>query len=252
MSLSFGQVTVGKTVSKSFTVSNTGNLPLTITKAASPAAPFIVPSPISEGLAMSPGTSVTTTVTFTPTAAGSFTDNYEISTDTGQGGMQVTLTGTAVEPAAVPPTTTNPVTNTLAAPGGSGWKYNGSTAMHGKDLVLTLAAKSKTGTAFDSTAVSTAKLNATFTAKIGSGTGGDGECFVLLDATKAKPTAVGEGGAALGFKNLPGVAVCLQTVKVTGDPSNNFVGISTGGTSGRLVYLVPRRPSARCARARTW
>jgi hypothetical protein len=34
------------------------------------------------------------------------------------------------------------------------------------------------------------------------------------------------------------VAVCLQTVKVTGDPSDNFVGISTGGTSGRLVYLA--------------
>jgi hypothetical protein len=232
MSLSFGQVTVGKTVSKTFTVSDTGNLPLTITKAASPAAPFIVPSPISEGLAMSPGTSLTTTVTFTPTAAGSFSDNYEVSTDTGQGAMEVALTGTAVKPAA------SPTTHTLAAPGGSGWKYNGSAAMYGKDLVLTLAAKSKTGTAFDSTVVPTAKLNATFTAKIGGGAGGDGECFVILDATKAKPAAVGMGGAALGFKNLPGVAVCLQTVKVTGDVSNNFVGISTGGTSGRLVYLV--------------
>jgi hypothetical protein len=146
--------------------------------------------------------------------------------------MKVTLTGTAVKPAA------SSTTHTLAAPGGSGWKYNGSTAMHGKDLVMTLAAKSKTGTAFNATAVSTAKLNATFTVKIGGGTGGDGECFVLLDSTKAKPTAVGAGGAALGFKNLPGVAVCLQTVKVTGDPSNNFVGISTGGTSGRLVYVV--------------
>ena len=232
LSLGFGQVTVGTTVSKTFTVANTGNLPLTITKAAVPAAPFIVASPISEGLAMSPGTSVTTTVTFTPTAAGSFSDIYEVSTDTGQGAMQVALTGTAVSPAAAP------VTHTLAAPGGSGWKYNGPTAMHGKDLVLTLAAKSKTGTAFDKTAVPTGKLNATFTARIGGGTGGDGECFVLLNAAKAKPAAVGAGGAALGFKNLPGVAVCLQTVKVTGDPSNNFVGISCGGTSGRLVYLV--------------
>lgn len=172
-SLSFGQVTVGQTVSKTFTVSNTGNLPLTITKAAPPAAPFLVPSPISEGLAMSPGTSVTTTVTFTPTAAGSFSDSYEVTTDTGQGAMEVALTGTAVRPVA------GPATHTLAAPGGSGWKYNGAAAMHGKDLVLTLAAKSQTGTAFDTTAVPTAKLNATFTARIGGGTGGDGECFVL-------------------------------------------------------------------------
>jgi outer membrane protein assembly factor BamB len=238
MSLSFGQVTVGKTVSKTFTVANTGNLPLTITKAALPAAPFIVPSPISEGLAMSPGTSVTTTVTFTPTAAGSFTDTYEVSTDTGQGAMEVALDGTAVSPAA------SPVTRTLAAPGGPGWKYNGAAAMHGKDLVLTLAAKSRTGTAFDTTAVPTAQLNATFTAKIGGGTGGDGECFVILDAAKAKPAAAGEGGAALGFKDLPGVGVCLQTVKTSGAPSGNFVGISTGGTSGRLVYLAAAKAIA--------
>jgi hypothetical protein len=150
----------------------------------------------------------------------------------------VTLTGTAVRPAPVTPVTEKPVTHTLPGPGGAGWKYNGSAAMHGKDLTLTLAARSESGTAFNVTAVPTARLNATFTARIGGGTGGDGECFVILDAAKSRPTAVGEGGAALGFIHLAGVAVCLQTVKVAGDPSKNFVGISYGGSSGRLGYLA--------------
>jgi hypothetical protein len=221
--LSFGQLTVGQKKSLTFTISNTGNLPLNITKAAPPAAPFIVASPISEGLAMSPGVSVTTTVTFTPTAAGTFSGSYQITADTGQGAQQVTVTGTAVSPP--------PQTRKLPAPGGIGWKYNHGAVMSGTDLVLTSASPGRVATALNTSVLPTAHLTATFTAKMGGGTGGEGECLLILDATKAKPTAVGIGGAGLGFLGLPGTAVCLAA-------RGNFIGITRGGGSGRLVYLA--------------
>ena len=93
MSLSFGDVTVGKTVTKTFTVANTGNINLTVTKAAPPAAPFAAVNPIPEGQQLAPGESFTVTMTFTPPAAQSYSAAYEVSTDTGQGAMYVTLTG---------------------------------------------------------------------------------------------------------------------------------------------------------------
>ena len=98
MSLSFGNVPVGKTVSQTFTVSNTGNINLTVTKAAPPTAPFAAANPIPEGQQLAPGESYTVTMTFTPTAVQSYSAAYEVSTDTGQGAMNITMTGNG-EPA---------------------------------------------------------------------------------------------------------------------------------------------------------
>ncbi|HTJ70495.1 MAG TPA: choice-of-anchor D domain-containing protein [Actinospica sp.] len=95
-SLSFGNVALGKTASQTFTISNTGNINLTVTKAAPAAAPFGATNPIPEGQELAPGESYTVTVTFTPTALQTSTGAYEVSTDTGQGAMYVNLTGTGV------------------------------------------------------------------------------------------------------------------------------------------------------------
>ena len=95
-SLSFGNVLVGKTATQTFTVSNTGNVNLTVTKAAPPTAPFAATNPIPEGQELAPGESYTVTMTFTPTAAQTYSGAYEVSTDTGQGAMYVNVTGTGV------------------------------------------------------------------------------------------------------------------------------------------------------------
>jgi Abnormal spindle-like microcephaly-assoc'd, ASPM-SPD-2-Hydin/PQQ-like domain len=96
MSLAFGNVTVGHTSTLTFTVANTGNINLTVTKAAPPAAPFAPTNPIPENQQLAPTETYTVTLTFTPTAAGNFSGVYEITTDTGQGPMSVQLTGTGV------------------------------------------------------------------------------------------------------------------------------------------------------------
>jgi hypothetical protein len=94
MSLAFGNVGVGGTGVATFTVSNTGNVNLTITKAAPPALPFVANNPIPEGQQLAPGQSYTESLKFLPTAIQAYTGSYEVSTDTGQGPMYIKLTGT--------------------------------------------------------------------------------------------------------------------------------------------------------------
>jgi len=62
--------------------------------------------------------------------------------------------------------------------------------------------------------------------------------FALLDAAAGSPTGLGEGGGGLGFSGLPGVAVSFVTYHHTGEPSDNFVGITTGGSGRALTYVA--------------
>jgi len=99
----FGSVEVGKKVTKTFDIRNTGNLLLTLTKAAPPTAPFQVPDPVSEGQQLEPGDVIHQSVTFQPTSEGSFDGTYSITGNDGQGAHLVSVHGTAV---AKLPTTT--------------------------------------------------------------------------------------------------------------------------------------------------
>ncbi len=93
--VAFGSVAVGSSATAAFHVENTGNIPLTISRAAAPAGAFSVARPLPEGITLDPGTSVTQAVTFTPTGPGSFSGQYKFNADNGQGQMVVTLTGSA-------------------------------------------------------------------------------------------------------------------------------------------------------------
>ena len=95
-SLQFGSVPVGKSVTKTFDITNTGNLLLTLTKAAPPTAPFLVPDPVSEGQQIEPGDVLHQSVTFTPTKTGAFEGTYSITGNDGQGAHLITVRGTAV------------------------------------------------------------------------------------------------------------------------------------------------------------
>ncbi|HEV2636516.1 MAG TPA: choice-of-anchor D domain-containing protein [Actinocrinis sp.] len=94
--LDFGQVALGQSATKTFTIANTGNITLTLTKAAPPVGVFNTSTPVSEGQQLSPGDSITQTITFTPTALGAASAQYSITGDDGQGAILEKLTGTAV------------------------------------------------------------------------------------------------------------------------------------------------------------
>ncbi|MGI5460591.1 choice-of-anchor D domain-containing protein [Streptomyces sp. CA-249302] len=225
-STDFGQVKVGQSVTKTFDISNTGNIPLTITKAAPPAAPFHVTNPISEGQVLGPDDVVHQSVTFSPTSVSAVTGTYQLTSDDGRGPQNETLTATGTAGTGV----------VVPAPGAGGWKLNGAAQLSGDDLQLTQASTYQAGSAVFPVPVLTDGLTATFTTVVGGGTGADGLTFSLIDPARATPTALGAKGGGLGWTGVPGVAVTVDTYKNGNDPSANFVGIATAGTGTTLTY----------------
>lgn len=73
-----------------------GGTALTIERVQMPAAPFGVTGPPREGAQLKPGESITITVTFQPTEAGSFKSQIGLQTSAGTG--TIGLTGTAAAP----------------------------------------------------------------------------------------------------------------------------------------------------------
>jgi hypothetical protein len=229
-SLSFGSVQAGLTSTLTLTVANTGNLNVTITKAAPPTLPFVVHTPLGEGQVLAPQESDQIQVTFAPSTAGTYAGQYVISSDDGAGAHTVPVSGTGVAPPAG-----RPLPSIL---GGGGWVFNGSAAMAGSDLVLTPAANDKAGSAVYSTPIASDGLRAEFTVQIGGGTGADGLTFAMLNAASSTPHSLGAGGGGLGFAGLPGVAVTVDTYQGGNDPSGNFIGLATGTANGQLTYAA--------------
>ena len=233
MSLAFGTVAAGGNRTLSFDISNTGNLTLTITKAAPPAAPFGTSTPVSEGQQLAPGDTIHQTVTFAPTTTGSFSGQYSITSNDGQGAQLVTVTGRGG----------TPLVN-IPGPAAGGWQLNGSATQSAGDTVLTPAQSGLAGDAVYPTPVDPIGLHVTFTAQIGGGNGADGMAFALLDAATMTSTSLGNTGGSLGFAGLNGVAVTLDTYQNGGDISANFTGIGRSGPdtpADQVTYVAQRK-----------
>ena len=227
-STAFGNVAQGSVKTLTFDLSNTGNLPVTITKAKAPAGDFSSATPLAEGLVIGVGQVVHQAVSFAPSSLGPQTASYEVTGDDGQSAQLEGLTGTGTG-----------ASNVLPAPSAGTWSINGtSTLPTGGGLQLTAAVPQSAGTAFYTTAVASDGLQADFTAQLGPGTGGNGLTFALLDATKAAPSGVGAPGGGLGFSGLTGEALALGTYWNASSNSNNYVAMAAGPGSGldNLTY----------------
>jgi predicted lipoprotein with Yx(FWY)xxD motif len=224
-SVSFGRVQLGQQHTQTVTISNTGNLPMLIRGFGAPTVPFGTPVPVPTGITLNAGDTAVLPVTFTPQSLGTVSGAYTLTASDGHHAAQrltIPVTGTGTAPAsgvAIP------------SPGG-GWTLNGRARLTGTTLQLTPAVKGTVGSAVYYQPLPSNGLHATFTARIGGGSGADGLTFAMLDASKATTASLGAGADKLGFGGLPGVAVALDTY-----PSQS-VGIVTGQTSSSLVYAA--------------
>lgn len=83
--MDFARVAPGLSDSATFTVSNAGTARMTITKAAVPAFPFTVATPISEGQRLDPGDSITVTVAVSPVSGTQAVGSYSITANDNTG-----------------------------------------------------------------------------------------------------------------------------------------------------------------------
>jgi hypothetical protein len=213
MSTNFGSTPVGTSVTKTFTLTNTGGSNLEISKSKPPVlGPFTATTTLPEGTTMTPGQSFTESITFTPTAVGATTDGWVITASDGQGVRTVQFTGAG----------------TLGDPGATGWQRNGSATLSGGSLQLTSAAKSVTGSSFAPVITAGQGLDIRYTSTMtGSASSGDGSALVLANPS-VSATSIGRGALDFGAGGLPGLAVVLSAVRVPGGAPKNFVGVSDG------------------------
>lgn len=96
VSLDFGQVAPGQTATASFTIRNVGNTAVTITKSKPPSrGTFVAANALDEGTMVGAGASVVEVVSFAPTAAGTFSDEWIIGASDGSGSRGIAFGGTA-------------------------------------------------------------------------------------------------------------------------------------------------------------
>ena len=108
--IDFGDVQVGSTATRTFTLTNAGGTPVDINKSKPPfGGDFTATTGLQEGTTLAPGQTISETVTFTPTATGPATPgSWAITGDDTSGPHMIQFTGTGVAAGGTPTTTTTP------------------------------------------------------------------------------------------------------------------------------------------------
>jgi iron transport multicopper oxidase len=93
--IGYGEVEVGSSASRSFTITNTGGTAVTITKSKPPSGgEFAATTTLAEGSVIAPGQKVTESVTFAPTVTGPASGTWAINGDDTTGLHEVAFSGT--------------------------------------------------------------------------------------------------------------------------------------------------------------
>jgi iron transport multicopper oxidase len=111
----YGPVLIGESLTKSFTITNTGGTAVPITKSKPPiSGAFVAATSLPEGTTIQAGESVIEQVTYSPTALGPATAEWQINGEDTTGLHKVQFTGTGIELAPSPGGGTLPQQRILA------------------------------------------------------------------------------------------------------------------------------------------
>jgi iron transport multicopper oxidase len=107
----YGQVPIGSSATKNFTVTNTGGSAVVVTKSKPPSGgAFSATTPLAEGTTIAPGETLTETVKFTPSASGEATGVWLLNGNDTTGVHEVKFTGVG-HILGAPTVQTNPATS---------------------------------------------------------------------------------------------------------------------------------------------
>jgi len=97
LTTTFGTVAIGKVATKTFALTNDGNVPVSIVKAKAPVSDFNSTKPVDEGTTIPAGESFVVSVQFAPRSVGQKADQYVITPNSGAGPTNVSFTGIGVD-----------------------------------------------------------------------------------------------------------------------------------------------------------
>jgi hypothetical protein len=285
--LSFGNVQTSKSTNLSETLTNTGGAALTISQATISATGFSV-SGLSLPVTLSPKQSVTFTVIFAPTAAGSASGNLAIVSTANNSTLNIALsgTGTAQSQSSVPPALaassstlsfgnvqTSKSTNlseTLTNTGGAALTISQATisatgfSVSGLSLPVTLSPKQSVtftvifaptaaGSASGNLAIVSTANNSTLNIAL-SGTGtAQGQLSVSPTGLSFGNVVVGFSGSLNGTLGATGSSVTISAASLN---SNEFalsgISVPTTLTAGQTTsFTVTFKPAASGAASAT-
>ena len=188
MSISYGSVNLGQSVTETFKLTDQGGSSLIISKSKPPAkGPFTALTALPEGTTLTAGSSVTESVRFTPRAPGNTGDEWVITADDGKGAHDVAFTGAGVPPTvttkSLPPGVQSAFYATTLAVSGGAAPYRWSLISGGLPEGLSL--DSTTGTV---SGTPVAPGTSTFAVEVAGGGGFSGSATLSITVSASPAT----------------------------------------------------------------
>mmetsp|Transcript_39743 Transcript_39743/g.64452 ORF Transcript_39743/g.64452 Transcript_39743/m.64452 type:complete len:1174 (+) Transcript_39743:45-3566(+) len=240
--IQFGSLTVGTYIARSFTVKNTGGIPLQFLKSKPPAgnAVTILPPGIDEGFSLNPGKSLTVRLYVLARAVGRQQEQWIINTNDNIGLRNITFVYTGIIPVGwvSPPSlgTWNTLVDARLLSDGTGI------------LRLTPAQGDRKGVSWSRDLVNTQNTVVSFSFSAQEA-GADGLALLLSDPANGVNAQAGGGGGSIAFLPCPGcgtlgiprtVGVILNTYNNPdlGDISANDVLVNQVSDDGTFANLI--------------
>ena len=228
-SLTFSNISTGQTSSQTVTLTNTGGVSTTVSQATASGTGFSIAG-FTAGTLL-PGATMTFSVTFAPTAAGSFPGTVTVTSNASNPSVSIPLTGTAVPPPAVLTASPTSLTYTNVTVGQTSSQTE--TIKNTGGTNATISAVAESGAGFSVSGITTPVTltpgqSTTFTVKFAPTSASTFSGTVTVTSNASNPSlAIALSGTAEG---APAVLTASPT-------SLTYTNITTGQTSSQTETI---------------